>query len=162
MDGHLGEKEEINEMEFTNREQIKTYQSVMSFRANNKNGIQLDGVSSNSNTEGNLRQHYSTDSGSYKRYTATLNPRIAEVGLQGYWDPTKANSYSGNTVYDFSPADNILSELFFFPGGCAKIITSEFKGSSESSRLIEPLPPEKKTPNMVSKLLFIFSKVSKN
>ena len=86
------------------REQIKTYQSVMSFRANNKNGIQLDGVSSNSNTEGNLRQHYSTDSGSYKRYTATLNPRIAEVGLQGYWDPTKANSYSGNTVYDFSPA----------------------------------------------------------
>ena len=86
------------------REQIKTYQSVMSFRANNKNGIQLDGVSSNSNTEGNLRQHYSTDSGSNKRYTATLNPRIAEVGLQGYWDPTKPTPYSGNTVYDFSPS----------------------------------------------------------
>ena len=53
---------------------------------------------------GNIRQHYATDPGNNKRFTTPINPQIAQVGLQGYWDPTKANSYSGNTIYDFSPS----------------------------------------------------------
>lgn len=48
---------------------------------------------------GTTRQHYATDNGSNKRYTAPLNPKIAQVGLQGYWDPTKATDGT-----DFSPS----------------------------------------------------------
>ena len=52
-------------------------------------------------TGGEVRQHYATDNGSNKRYTAPLNPQIAQVGLQGYWDPTKATDGT-----DFSPASH--------------------------------------------------------
>ena len=50
---------------------------------------------------GTTRQHYATDNGSNKRYTAPLNPKIAQVGLQGYWDPTKATDGT-----DFSPSSH--------------------------------------------------------
>ena len=46
-----------------------------------------------------VRQHYATDNNSYKRYTAPLNPKIVETGLQLYVDPTKATDGT-----DFSPA----------------------------------------------------------
>ena len=52
-------------------------------------------------TGGEVRQHYATDNGSNKRYTAPLNPQIAQVGLQGYWDPTKATDGT-----DFSPSSH--------------------------------------------------------
>ena len=48
---------------------------------------------------GDVRSNYATDAGSNKRYTAPLNPKIAQVGLQGYWDPTKAADGT-----DFSPS----------------------------------------------------------
>ena len=48
-----------------------------------------------------VRQHYATDNGSNKRYTAPLNPKIVETGLQMYVDPTKATDGT-----DFSPASH--------------------------------------------------------
>ena len=50
---------------------------------------------------GTTRQHYATDNGSNKRYTAPLNPKIAQVGLQMYVDPTKATDGT-----DFSPSSH--------------------------------------------------------
>ena len=50
-------------------------------------------------TGAEVRQHYATDNNSYKRYTAPLNPKIVETGLQLYVDPTRATDGT-----DFSPA----------------------------------------------------------
>ena len=59
--------------------------------------ITNSGVTYATNME--VRQHYATDNNSYKRYTAPLNPKIVETGLQLYVDPTRATDGT-----DFSPA----------------------------------------------------------
>jgi hypothetical protein len=53
---------------------------------------------------GNLTQKHATDGSSRDRYTASAIPKISTVGLIGYWDPSKANAYSGSTMNDFSPS----------------------------------------------------------
>ena len=53
---------------------------------------------------GNLTQKHATDGSSRDRYTASALPKISTVGLIGYWDPSKANAYSGSTMNDFSPS----------------------------------------------------------
>jgi len=55
---------------------------------------------------GNLTQKHATDGSSRDRYTASALPKISTVGLIGYWDPSKANAYSGSTMNDFSPSGN--------------------------------------------------------
>jgi hypothetical protein len=55
-------------------------------------------------TTGNLTQKHATDGSSRDRYTASALPKISTVGLIGYWDPSKANAYSGSTMNDFSPS----------------------------------------------------------
>ena len=63
--------------------------------------VEVDASGNITTGSGTTRQHYATDNGSNKRYTAPLNPKIAQVGLQGYWDPTKATDGT-----DFSPSSH--------------------------------------------------------
>ena len=89
---------------------------------------------------------------------ASISSKI-QKGLGLYWYIAKRSAIA---VKDFSPADNILNELFFLPGGCAKIFISEFNGSSISLKEIVPLPPRKNVSNITSKLSLILLKVSEN
>ena len=88
---------------------------------------------------GNIRQHYATDPGNNKRFTTPINPQIAQVGLQGYWDPTKANSYSGNTIYDFSPSTHGNGNQDLTKGSGVTHVTNanravwQFDGTSNAS-----------------------------
>ena len=104
----------------------------MTFITNNSERMRID-------ASGTIRQHYATDNGSNKRYTAPLNPRIAQVGLQMYVDPTKATDGT-----DFSPSTHGNGNQDLTLGSGVSHVTNsnravwQFDGTSNASMYGNP------------------------